>query len=134
WSAKRFVGIFLHPPYHDALLSPADRESAEDFQALVAWERQQSQPTAVLVDAYPIRMWLYTKRKSVPYGDGATPSNATLELFRSRPCWIVQRDGYWGETPIKKLVDAHPDKLKLRFVSPHGHLKVYEPWAAWKAR
>ncbi|MEB3196596.1 MAG: hypothetical protein VKP62_05270, partial [Candidatus Sericytochromatia bacterium] len=42
WSAKRFVGIFLHPPYHDALLSPADRESAEDFQALVAWERQQS--------------------------------------------------------------------------------------------
>jgi hypothetical protein len=125
-AAKRFVAIFRHPPYHDALLPAHEHDAAADFQALLAWEREQNRPDAVWVDAYPKGLYVHTQRKSAPYDNLENPSAASLVLLKSRPCWLVVRSGYWGETPIRTLVTQHPERVKLLFTSPHNHLRVYQ--------
>jgi hypothetical protein len=145
-ASKRFVAVFTHPPYHDALLPPAEHHRAEDQKALLAWEKNQKSPTALWVSAYPKGLYLLTGRTTTSFCAPPDPSPELLQKLRKRPHWILlQEDPLHPRTftnprvtkvlrsadelnaCMQEWVAANPSTMTLLFASPHGYYRIYQP-------
>lgn len=145
-ASKRFVAIFAHPPYHDALLPASESARAEDHQALLAWEKTQQDPTALWVSAYPKGIYLFTGRQSTSFCAPPEPSLEFLRRLKKKPHWILLHENpahprtFTGPRVSKVLrsadelngcmqewVAANPNTMRLLFTSPRGYYRVYQP-------
>lgn len=125
-AAKRFVAIFFHPPYHDSLLPRKEKELMGDLDALLNWEKKQAQANAFWIDTYPKGLYLHTQRKCASMADLENFVTEPTGTQSNRTYWLVVRSGYWGETPVRDLVESKPERVSLLFQSPHEHFRVYQ--------